>query len=422
VSVTEAQALLDKDSALLEYSLGDDRSFLWVVTSDSMQTFELPKRADVEKRTRLLYELLTAQNRSIKFETVAEKRARIVKANNEILDASNSLSRMILAPAQSVLTKKRLLVVPDGGLYYVPFASLPQPMPATQSDKPLVLDHEVVNLPSASALALLRKQTEGRAAAPMTVAIFADPVFGREDERYKSLAKQKSPAHATEMVTQSRKLDGEDFNPLTRAIGDLGGGDNSVNLSRLPYTRREAAAIMMIASRQQSKSMLDFSATRGTALEKDLSQYRIIHFASHSFVSSIHPEVSGVVLSLIDEDGNDRDGFLRASDVYNLQLPADLIVLSGCRTGLGKEIRGEGLVGMTQSFMYAGAARVVVSLWDVQDEATAELMKRFYGGLLGRKKLSPAAALREAQVSMSTDRRWSSPYYWAGFTLQGEPR
>ena len=130
---------------------------------------------------------------------------------------------------------------------------------------------------------------------------------------------------------------------------------------------------------------------------------------------------SSLVLSMVDAEGKPQDGFLRANDIYNLKLPAELIVLSACQTGLGKEIKGEGLVGLTQGFMYAGARRVVVSLWNVNDKATADLMARFYRGML-REKKTPAAALRAAQVEMSHQKQWQSPYYWAAFTLQGEWR
>src|SRR6266496_2573465 len=183
-----------------------------------------------------------------------------------------------------------------------------------------------------------------------------------------------------------------------------------------------SASTLAVLRGELAGRALDFAANRTTAMGAEVSKYRFVHFATHGFLNSRHPELSGIVLSLVDQEGRAQDGFLRAHEIYNLKLPADLVVLSGCRTGLGKEIKGEGLVGLTRAFMYAGAARVMVSLWDVNDEATAELMKRFYGGLLGRNKLSPAAALRAAQVSMASDKRWSSPYYWAAFTLQGEPR
>jgi CHAT domain-containing protein len=151
-----------------------------------------------------------------------------------------------------------------------------------------------------------------------------------------------------------------------------------------------------------------------------LSDYRIVHFASHSFVNAAHPDLSGIVLSLVDQRGQEQDGFLRLHEIYNLKLPADLVVLGGCRTGLGKEIKGEGLMSLTRGFMYAGAPRVIVSAWEVQDRPSATLMVKFYRYLLGPKRLSAAAALRAAQIEMSRDKQFAAPYFWAGFTLQGE--
>ena len=164
---------------------------------------------------------------------------------------------------------------------------------------------------------------------------------------------------------------------------------------------------------------MDFAASRATATRADLIQYRIVHFATHALINSTPPELSGIVLSLVDERAQPQDGFLRAHEIYNLRLGADLVVLSGCQTALGQDVRGEGLVGLTRGFMYAGATRVVASLWNVKDAATSELMRRFYRGLL-KDGLGPAAALRAAQVSMWRDPRWSAPYNWAGFVLQGE--
>jgi CHAT domain-containing protein len=164
---------------------------------------------------------------------------------------------------------------------------------------------------------------------------------------------------------------------------------------------------------------LDFEASREKALSKDLGQYRIVHFATHGLLDNEHPELSGLVFSLVDREGKSRDGFLALEDVYNLTLPVDLVVLSACETALGKQIAGEGLVGLTRGFMYAGATRVVASLWKVDDMATADLMARFYRGML-KESLRPAAALRQAQIEMRAQKRWSDPYYWGAFTLQGE--
>ena len=126
-----------------------------------------------------------------------------------------------------------------------------------------------------------------------------------------------------------------------------------------------------------------------------------------------------MILSLVDEQGQPQDGFLRARDIYNLNLQADLVVLSACQTGLGKVVKGEGVVGFTRGFMYAGSPRVVVSLWNVNDQATAELMASFYTNML-KRKLRPAVALREAQLNLWRTRKWSQPFFWEAFQLQGE--
>jgi CHAT domain-containing protein len=164
---------------------------------------------------------------------------------------------------------------------------------------------------------------------------------------------------------------------------------------------------------------VDFKANRSLATSSDLSHYKIVHFATHGILNSDHPELSGLVLSLVNEAGQPEDGFLRLRDIYNLNLPADLVVLSACNTGLGRDVRGEGLVGLTRGFMYAGSSAVVASLWKVDDEATADLMKHFYHAMLV-EGLRPPAALRQAQIAVWKQQRWRAPYFWAGFILQGE--
>jgi CHAT domain-containing protein len=173
--------------------------------------------------------------------------------------------------------------------------------------------------------------------------------------------------------------------------------------------------------RRESLKDLDFKASREAATSSELASYRIVHFATHGLLDDQHPELSGLVLSLVDENGRPRDGFLRLNDIYNLRLNPDLVVLSACQTGLGKEVRGEGLIGLTRGFMYAGARSVAASLWKVDDVATRELMMRFYGKMF-KSGLRPAAALRAAQLEMLKSSEWRAPYYWAGFVLQGEWR
>jgi CHAT domain-containing protein len=416
------EQVIDSDTVLLEYFLGEERSYLWAVTSTSIETYELPKREVVETAARKVYELLTARNRRLKFETVDERRARIAKADADYPAAAGALSQMVLRPATAQLGEKRLLIVSDGALQYIPFASLPAPgiEGGASTYQPLTVNHEVVSLPSASTLAVLRRDVARRKPAAKTITVFADPVFVGDDPRVRDSMTRNKILPSNTAIASARPVTIR--SAVERSALESGWDGEVLSMARLPFTRREAEAIKTLVPAAYRDEEVDFAANLSNATSTDLSQYRIVHFATHGFLNSRHPELSGIVLSLVDETGRDQNGFLRAHEIYDLKIPAELVVLSGCRTGLGKEIRGEGLIGLTRAFMHAGAARVMVSLWDVNDEATAELMTRFYGRLLGREKLSPAAALRAAQVSMAHDKRWSSPYFWAGFTLQGEPR
>jgi CHAT domain-containing protein len=344
---------------------------------------------------------------------------------------------MLLGPAAAQLGKKRLLVVNDGYLHYLPVAALPDPRVESTVSRgtdgrrarrptsdapapPLIVEHEVVSVPSASLLALLRREMSGRTPAPKMIAVLADPVFDRADLRVKAAAgKQVSEDKNRENELQDAELSPALQLPseLERAARDAGG----LSFERLRSSRDEAEEIVGLARGGETLKALDFEASRATALSEELGRYRIVHFATHGLLNSEHPELSGLVLSLVDEHGRPQDGFLRAHEVYNLRLGADLVVLSACQTALGKEVRGEGLVGLTRGFMYAGSPRVVASLWLVPSKATAELMKRFYRGML-LGGLRPAAALRAAQVAMWREKRWSEPYYWAAFVLQGEWR
>jgi CHAT domain-containing protein len=196
-------------------------------------------------------------------------------------------------------------------------------------------------------------------------------------------------------------------------------GLDSDQIPRLLASREEAKAIMKLVPWHTGFEALDFDANRTTAMSSELSQYRIVHFATHALVNNEHPELSRIVLSMVDKKGQQQDGSLRLQDIYNLKLPVNLVVLSACQTGLGKDVKGEGLIGLTRGFMYAGASGVVASLWKVDDDATAELMKHFYDGLF-KRDLTPAAALREAQLTLRKDKRWQNPYFWAGFVIQGD--
>jgi CHAT domain-containing protein len=245
------------------------------------------------------------------------------------------------------------------------------------------------------------------------VAVLADPVFETDDPRLrgKVAGGPKPPGKSTV---------GEPESDLHRALRDVGFmQEGRLSIPRLLATRREAEAILAVAPPGESFKAIDFQASRATATSPELGQYRVVHFATHGLLNNEHPELSGIILSMLDEEGRPQNGFLRLHDIYNLDLPVELVVLSACNSGLGKQVRGEGLVGIVRGFMYAGAERVVASLWKVDDEATGELMKHFYHEML-EKDLSPAAALRHAQIALWKQKDWSSPFYWAAFVLQGE--
>jgi CHAT domain-containing protein/Tfp pilus assembly protein PilF len=427
------QQTLGDGVLLLEYALGEERSYLWAVTNDSITSYELPGREHINKAARQVTDLLTARSLRKRGETPPQRRERTLQADALLPEAAKRLSEMVLGPVADQLGNKRLIIVADEALQYVPFAMLPEPATAAQRSEanpttagrrtriagrqPLVVNHEIISLPSASTLAILRREIAGRNPAPKLLAVIADPVFTRNDERFKSKTTRIEDGAPPETETSADTRIIEHLSESEVATSSPG----RLAIPRLPFTRQEAERILAAAPAGANLKALDFRANRGTATEAELGQYRYLHFATHGLLDSERPTLSALVLSLVDDSGAPQDGFLRAHEIYNLNLPAELVVLSACQTGLGKEIKGEGLVGLTRGFMYAGAARVVVSLWNVNDKATSELMAKFYQKML-KGGQRPAAALRSAQVEMWRQRQWQAPYYWAAFVLQGEWR
>jgi CHAT domain-containing protein/Tfp pilus assembly protein PilF len=417
--------VLDENTLLLEYSLGDERSYLWAVTKTSITSHKLPNRAEIEIAARRIYELLIARQSG----GIAGKQMKpVVEAEAQYLREAASLSQVLLGPVAGQLGGKRLLIIPEGALQYLPFAALPVPSQteirdvqkdvnsatSLEASIPLVLTNEIVSLPSASVLAVLRRESRQAQGPIGSVAVLADPVFESDDPRLSAGTGAGKKDHRP--ASSKSTADGSDVHRALQSVGVL---RDSLSIPRLVSTRREAEAIMAVASERASLKAIGFDASRSTAESPELRKYRVVHFATHGVLNAAHPELSGIVLSLFDKQGRPQNGFLRLHDIYNLDLPADLVVLSACNTGLGKDVKGEGLVGIVRAFMYAGARRVVASLWKVEDEATAELMKRFYQHMF-EGGMAPAAALRAAQTAMRQQKRWRSPYYWAAFVLQGE--
>ncbi len=373
--------LLDDDTLLLSYSLGADRSYLMAVDRHSLSVHPLPPRDNLESMAeRLGYALIRSRN------------GRFAQASL----AAQKLGGVLLGPVASRLHGQRLLIVAEGKLLSIPFSALAIPSSETGeavSDHPipLVVEHEIVNIPSASILATLRKRTSRRPSAEKTIAVVADPVFEANDPRLpEGLADTDPPA---------------------------------IRFRRLKASRDEAKAILAMVAADQRFQALGFDATSELVRDGRLRPYRILHFATHAVMNAEKPDFSGLVFSLYNRRGEDlKKGYLYSFEIPDLDLQyTDLVVLSACSTGLGKPIPGEGLVGMTQAFLNAGAPRLVVSLWDVDDRATAKLMAAFYRGLLQRK-LAPSAALREAQLEIMESEGFESPYYWAPFVIEGEWR
>ncbi|MCA1991514.1 MAG: CHAT domain-containing protein, partial [Coleofasciculus sp. S288] len=402
----------DDDTLLLEYSLGSERSYLWAVSKTSITSYVLPSRSEIEAAAQTFRQSLTPDS----------------AAN---LETGLPLSQMLLAPVANQLGNKRLLIVGNGALQYVPFAALPIPSsPPALSEQgegsltppfptregglgglghtPLIVQNEIITLPSASTVAIQRRQLQNRPTAAKKLAVLADPIFALNDSRVAGTPPQQTPDTPTNYA-------------LTRATRNLGLGDSARVFDRLKFTRTEAEKILALVPEKQRLQALDFNASRTTATDPNLAQYQIIHLATHGLLDPVNPELSGIVLSLFDQQGQSQDGFLRLHDIFNLNLPAELVVLSACETGLGKEVKGEGLVGLTRGFMYAGSKRVVMSLWSVNDLATSEVMTKFYQKMLTEGQ-NPVSALRAAQLEMWNSGQWQSPYYWAAFTVQGDWR
>ncbi|MEL6457151.1 MAG: CHAT domain-containing protein [Cyanobacteria bacterium J06621_15] len=395
LDLVKIQQQLDKDTVLLQYSLGEKHSYLWAVTPDSLHSYELPKAEDIE----------TVAN---KFRNLLQDPSMQGLSPKETGETATELSKLILAPVADKLGQKRLVIVGDDALKYIPFAALADLNSSQGKQKqvnyqPLIINHEIVHLPSASTIDILREETANRPIPAKTLAVLADPVFLKNDGRI-----------TNESNSSSNNI--EDIDVESRSLGNF----DLDKLYRLPQTRTEAEAILKLVSPENSLKAFDFDANYNWATQKQLRNYRYLHFATHGFVHTSNPQLSGIVLSLFDKQGNPQnEGFLRLHELFNLDFPAELVVLSACKTGLGKEVKGEGLVGLTRGLMYAGAERVVMSLWDVKDDATASLMRDFYQGILQQGK-SPATALREAQLKMWNTKKWRNPYSWAAFTIQGE--
>jgi CHAT domain-containing protein len=363
LSLQEIQPRIDPDTVLLELDLGEDASYLWVATRRSLSVHRLPRQQEVESLARKALGVLSEPGLA----------AETVQGRQTLLAAS----KLLVGEAMPELTARRWLLVMDGALHALPLGALPNP---DSPGAPLLAAHEIAYAPSASvAVRLARRERRRTGKGRKELAVFADAVY---------------------------------------EMGQPGAQGDLLHLPRLRYADEEARRILALVAPNARLDARRFAATKARALSGELAGYRRLHFAVHGLPDESHPELSGLALSLFDREGRPQDGILFAHEIARLSLPADLVVLSACRSGRGAAISGEGLVGLTHAFLTAGAARVVASEWAVNDQATAELMGLFYDGLL-RRRLNPARALQQAQLALARQEPWHRPYYWAGFVVQG---
>ena len=384
VRAKEIQSLLDDKSVLLEYKLGKKRSFVWLVTNDSIEVFTLPRRREIEIKAKTFYDLVVANKRS---------------QESKKLRTSKELSEILFSQFAEKLSGKRLVIVADGILQYIPFSALKKP---TSKAQLLIDTNEIVMLSSASVLAQIRRTPQKGKENSKTIAIYADPVFDPEDARIPQKFSSKDSLVKNISIKQS--------------LRDFQWGET---LPRLLASRREAKNISSLIGAETEDVKMDFAANLKSFETADLSKYRIIHFATHGLLNASRPEFSGLVFSLYGKNGQEQEGFLSLNEIYNLKLSSDMVVLSACQTAFGKNVKGEGLIGLSRGFLYAGSNRVVASLWKVDDFATAEFMKRFYQNHL-EKEMPASKALQQTKIEMKKIPRYKSPFYWSAFTLLGD--
>jgi CHAT domain-containing protein len=414
--------VLDDSTALLEYNLGTHQSYLFAATNNGLTLYRLPSRAQIERQAvELRQQLVPAGLRRDIAGINVESTTRgltlgapsTASANvSAYAAAANALYKTVVAPAIASVGDRRLLVVPDGALNYVPFESLVANTGGIDYSTLayLIKTNEIVYAPSASVVAVIRQEARKGSGAGML--LVADPVFDASDSRLKGSTQGAERARET-----VQRLS------LASALSDVTKlKSNNLKLVRLDGTRSEAEEIAKLARAggSQADVWLDFDANEANLHGRKLENYRFLHLATHGLLDAERPQFTGLALSLV---GNrEGDGFLRVDEVFNLRLGSPLVMLSACETGLGKERRGEGVIGLTRAFMYAGAPTVGVSLWSVGDQSTAVLMPEFYRRLLAGRGSAPTAAMRASQLAMIAGKKYSAPFYWSPFVLVGDWR
>ncbi|MEN7342093.1 MAG: CHAT domain-containing tetratricopeptide repeat protein [Pseudomonadota bacterium] len=365
LSIQDLQQQLDENDLALQFLLGEHESWVWAVTQRETTAYQLPPAKEIDTLARSLH-------------TAIETRRRFQSLAAELGD-------MLLAPVEHHISQQsNITIIADKALNYVPFDVLT----SADSSKPVLLDHRLSYQPSLTTLALQRARE--RTSMGRSIAVLADPVYSTDDNR----------------IT------------VNRGRSSI---DDDLQLNRLRMSGREAEAIATLAAGRPTDIRTGHAASAAALRSDAVSSAQIVHIASHGFVNDDVPAKTGLALSMLDANGENTVGFVGLREINQLRLNAELVVLSACDTALGRNLAGEGLLGLTRGFMFAGADRVVASLWQVEDRATAELMEHFYRALL-QEAMPPAAALAYAKKEMRKKRQWRHPYYWSGIVLMGDWR
>jgi CHAT domain-containing protein/Flp pilus assembly protein TadD len=405
------EQILDPETIFLSYSLGENQSYMWLVSQTEIKSFYLPKRSEIESLAKYLRELVTAQNLIAKGESIGGRQMTLELAQNEYPKVASELSKILLQPVAEKLDKKRLVIISDGALQYIPFNALPDPK-KTDTYQALLIDHEIVSLPSIATIAVLREENISTNQNSKGVMFVGDPVLSNLDNRVRNKTSSKNlPKNILNDLEETNLL-------VTKSAKEIGLPLTNQGLPRLNIADEEIKLVSEFLPKEEIKQMFSFNASL-SSLNKETSPYRLVHFSTYGLVNSIHPELSGLVLSSRDEQGNLQDGFLQTHKIFNLKLKTELVTLSNCDSSVNKNSQEEGLTGLTRSFIYAGAKRVVANLWNTTDLSNRELIKKFYQKTL-KENLSPSQALRAAQIEIMQDEKYKNPFYWAGFQLQGE--
>lgn len=399
--------VLDEDTLLVEYSLGKWGNYVWVITNKTLNTYQLSSRTEIQKLSEPVKTYFKTQFRRVENESVKNERERIAQ-EKFFGKALRDFSEIILGTISNHLTKKKIIFVANESLQSIPFAALLKANPKNKQESyPLIMDHEIISMPSISTLGVLKEQSSKAELPTKSIVIIADPVLTSSDNRIAIKSKENAEIakinqidRKKEVTLGKRLVERSDFDPL-------------------PFVGQEVQAIEKVYSKESPKILSGLDASLSNVFNPEIGEYGVLHFATHGFIDKLQPELSGLVLSLYDENGTKQDGYLTSANIFKFNLKADLVVLSACQTGGGKDLKGEGIVGLSRAFFCAGAKKVLFTFWNINDESTSVLMSRFYSNMK-KDGLKPAAALRQAQISMYKDKKWSAPYYWAAFQLQGD--